>query len=572
MNTYAQKSCTLSAITNVKAIYTYYYLSNTSMDSNIAPKNKNNISEGNPPDENHSAGYREVNVSYNGQIYKWVDVEPSLNVVNNVIQNEAIGQLYVIECVKFTDNTFNWGPMLTSSTYAASKAAYNLAHQAKQITELMGGHFIYKSTDTTKTIDGQSVVTTPAGAGVIRTLNDDPANWGFNTWIGSNGIQLRNGENVLSEWIGSKIGLYNNINNNTLIMDNNGINLSNGSRILSISSQDINIVDVNNSISLNSVGIDITNGTNKLLINSNGIELYNNSNSPIANFSDKIQLGFTDQVGSYISIEPDEDLDIIKGIQIHKVYEETETIEDDLTGESTTYTYLRDAECFTISLNNPTARNPYIDFLALGYNFDSPSRRSTQVHFWDDLYFESNDSSQDTSYPHKVQVKLSASENGGATSHSSFEIECKKLSDTVLPNQSPYIISHLYFDETGNLECNNVGVAVSKTSDFKVDRLTGTSCTVNSVRKSGNMMMVSLGIATGSNGYTPSSPVTNLYTGTIGSNTGASYNPAQTTTGIGYINNVGVVGQITTGGELIVRPLGTLPASKTVYIYFTYFM
>ena len=53
-------------------------------------------------------------------------------------------------------------------------------------TNLLGGHFIYKS--------NSSGTSTPSGAGVIQTVNDNPASWGYNTWIGSNGIQLRTGE------------------------------------------------------------------------------------------------------------------------------------------------------------------------------------------------------------------------------------------------------------------------------------------------------------------------------------------------------------------------------------------
>lgn len=42
-------------------------------------------------------------------------------------------------------------------------------------TDLLGGHFIYNGD----------------GAGVIQNIGNGPSNWGFNTWIGSNGIQLR---------------------------------------------------------------------------------------------------------------------------------------------------------------------------------------------------------------------------------------------------------------------------------------------------------------------------------------------------------------------------------------------
>lgn len=57
-------------------------------------------------------------------------------------------------------------------------------------TSLFGGHFVYRSNDTIK----QGITTTTAGAGIIQNLNSDPAQWGYNTWIGSNNIQLRRGE------------------------------------------------------------------------------------------------------------------------------------------------------------------------------------------------------------------------------------------------------------------------------------------------------------------------------------------------------------------------------------------
>ena len=78
---------------------------------------------------------------------------------------------------------------LTSSNSKAEIALQN-ANIAKTATDLLGGHFIYKSTNTVK----DDVITTPSGAGVIQNIADDPANWGYNTWIGSNGIQLRRGE------------------------------------------------------------------------------------------------------------------------------------------------------------------------------------------------------------------------------------------------------------------------------------------------------------------------------------------------------------------------------------------
>jgi hypothetical protein len=174
MASYSQASCTLATIRDVKAVYTYYLLASSTVDPGAAPK-----------DGVNAPGASTIRIMYEGINYDWSLIEPTLDIEDNIIQT-AVGQLYYIECAEFTDNSYDWGPMMTSSTYAAAKAAYNLSAQAKQATELLGGHFIYKSTSS-----GQS---TPAGAGVIQTIDNNPANWGYNTWIGSNGIQLRRGE------------------------------------------------------------------------------------------------------------------------------------------------------------------------------------------------------------------------------------------------------------------------------------------------------------------------------------------------------------------------------------------
>ena len=204
MAIYAQNSCTLSHITSVQAVYTYYHLASSTITSNMAPKD--NV---NPP------GANTIRVTYEGDNYDWTLTEPSLIIEENGTIRDAVGTLYIIECTLFTDTTYDWGPLMTSSTYAAAKAAYNLsvqattnAQQAIEATALLGGHFIYRNTNTVK----QGVITTPSGAGVIQAINDDPANWGYNTWIGSNGIQLRTGEKA-----------YATLNNNGLILNKGGI-------------------------------------------------------------------------------------------------------------------------------------------------------------------------------------------------------------------------------------------------------------------------------------------------------------------------------------------------------------
>lgn len=209
MAVYAQTACTLSTITDVTAVYTYYYLASSTITSNMAPQD--NV---NPPDETHDAGSRIVVVTYDGNTYTWRDIDPSLSIVDNVITT-AVGQLYYIECVKFSDGTYDWGPLMTSSTYAAAKAAYNLSSQALSqantaaaATALLGGHFIYKSTTSVTGL-------TPPSANVVQTIEknnidvtDDPTQWGYNTHIGANGIKLRLNETDLIHLSENGLNIY----------------------------------------------------------------------------------------------------------------------------------------------------------------------------------------------------------------------------------------------------------------------------------------------------------------------------------------------------------------------------
>ena len=551
---------------------------------------------------------------------------------------------------------------LTSANFNAATASINVS----TLNNLLGGHFIYKGTDTTKTIDGQSVVTTPAGAGVIRTLNDDPANWGFNTWIGSNGIQLRNGETVLSEWTNSGLSLFNSTDSDPIAQFKNIITIgkTDKSRVIideqsfqmfysnesspyvwfsDFRDSSTGLANLEETFNIQSSGNSVTvsnSVSNVISVTKNDIVLasdtdYSQSGSEfifIAGFNtgDTITIQYQTSsvvraytlgsrrsdsfLGSYSVAEGN--VTIASGMCSHAEgcrttasgnyshaegyhttasgnYSHTEGVEAEAKG------YCSHAEGYkTTASGNYSHAEGYKTKASRNYSHAEGQNTET---IGAAAHAEGIDTVAQGSYSHaEGRETLSFRESSHAqnigtiakghaqTAIGTYNIEDSNSSPATHPNGDPDYCKYALIigngtsennpsnaftvDWNGNLECANVGAAVSKTSDFKVDRLTGTSCTVNSVRKSGNVMMVSLGIATGSNGYTPSSPVTNLYTGTIGSNTGASYNPAQTTTGIGYINNVGVVGQITAAGELIVRPLGTLPASKTVYIYFTYFM
>jgi len=203
MAIYAQSSCTLSTITDVEAVYTYYYLSDSTITVDEAPKDGVN-----PP------GASTITIVSDGENYVWQITEPQLDIQDDVIQT-AVGKLYYIECVQFSDGTYDWGPLMTSSTYAAAKAAYNLSSQAlsqaqaaNNATALLGGHFIYNSTWQTNN--------TPHSANVVQTItkngadvSQDPTKWDYNAHIGSNGIRLRNNESILSEWTSTALKFNN---------------------------------------------------------------------------------------------------------------------------------------------------------------------------------------------------------------------------------------------------------------------------------------------------------------------------------------------------------------------------
>lgn len=68
-------------------------------------------------------------------------------------------------------------------------------------TSLLGGHFVYRAHGTPGT---------PASANVVESsINlSNPAQWGYNTHIGANGIKLRYNENDLSEWSTNGLTFY----------------------------------------------------------------------------------------------------------------------------------------------------------------------------------------------------------------------------------------------------------------------------------------------------------------------------------------------------------------------------
>lgn len=202
MAIHAQTSCTLSTITDVEAVYTYYYLSDSTITVDEAPK-----------DGVNAPGAQTITVISDGESYIWQLTEPELDIEDDVIQT-AVGKLYYIECVKFSNGTYDWGPLMTSSTYAAAKAAYNLSYQAigqaqsaNRATALLGGHFIYNSEwQTSNTPHSANVVQTVTSNGI--DVSDDPTKWEYNTHIGANGIRLRYNEIILSEWKTNSLIFY----------------------------------------------------------------------------------------------------------------------------------------------------------------------------------------------------------------------------------------------------------------------------------------------------------------------------------------------------------------------------
>ena len=178
MATYAQNSCTLSTVTDVQSIYTYHLLapSTTVITNNMAPKDATIDNPGNPP------GASSITITYLGDDYVWTISEPGIN-----IQTNDIGTLYYIECTLFSDNTFDWGPIMTSSSYEAAKQAFNKATIVSNLVGDSPQHFWWLTSQ-----EGSH----PAGAYVTyvsqESFKSNPNNQP-NLLLQSEGISLRNG-------------------------------------------------------------------------------------------------------------------------------------------------------------------------------------------------------------------------------------------------------------------------------------------------------------------------------------------------------------------------------------------
>ncbi len=197
MTVHAQNSCTLSHITDVQAVYTYYYLASSDITSNMAPK-----------DNVNAPGASTIRVTYDGVNYDWTLVEPSLNIIDDVIQT-AVGKLYCIECTLFSDTTYDWGPLMTSSTYAAAKAAYNLSTQAVQTASDAYG-IVVGVNQHFWTIAEDYAVGIPAGSYITDTAIDTfkTQKTGGNILTRSDGIWIRNGVRILSSLTGTGLTFY----------------------------------------------------------------------------------------------------------------------------------------------------------------------------------------------------------------------------------------------------------------------------------------------------------------------------------------------------------------------------
>lgn len=84
-------------------------------------------------------------------------------------------------------------------------------------TSLLGGHFIYKANGTTET---------PSSANVVEYVDNNPALWGHNVHIGSNGIKLRYDETTLSKWDTNSLIFYIPTTTNGVTTTTKGLQLS----------------------------------------------------------------------------------------------------------------------------------------------------------------------------------------------------------------------------------------------------------------------------------------------------------------------------------------------------------
>ena len=134
-------------------------------------------------------------------------------------------------------------------------------------TSLLGGHFVYFQGNTS------SGGNTPASANVIADSRylSIPAQWGYNTHIGANGIKLRYNETTLSEWKTDRLTFYKPGTNNPSLELISGINTAlniynptNNTKTLGLDTSGLNFYGTSTStpdVTLNADGLTLINGS-----------------------------------------------------------------------------------------------------------------------------------------------------------------------------------------------------------------------------------------------------------------------------------------------------------------------
>lgn len=134
-------------------------------------------------------------------------------------------------------------------------------------TSLLGGHFVYFQGNT------GSGGNTPASANVIADSRylSIPAQWGYNTHIGANGIKLRHNETTLSEWKTDRLTFYKPGTNNPSLELISGINTAlniynptNNTKTLGLDVSGLNFYGTSASapdVTLNANGLTLINGS-----------------------------------------------------------------------------------------------------------------------------------------------------------------------------------------------------------------------------------------------------------------------------------------------------------------------
>lgn len=109
----------------------------------------------------------------------WIETEPTYS------DSSATSVLYTCVLTQFTDGTFAYSEVSVSSSYEASKSAYNQAHEANQKlaswcsktdTTLFDGAKIATGSVITEALDAGCVTTDKLAAGAVKAKNIDTEN------------------------------------------------------------------------------------------------------------------------------------------------------------------------------------------------------------------------------------------------------------------------------------------------------------------------------------------------------------------------------------------------------------